>query len=143
MLKSAHPSVISVVDVGISSPYIKINGAVSYVNYVVMPLAERGELFGLLRETGKLSEELARHAFLGMLRGLEHMHQIGIAHRDIKTENLLIESDFQIKLADYGFAAEIFDASRRKYSFDSSERVGSPSYNAPEQVNQTEPIYDA
>jgi serine/threonine protein kinase len=39
-----------------------------------------------------------------MLDALGHIHANGIAHRDMKPENLLISSDYQLKLADFGFS---------------------------------------
>jgi serine/threonine protein kinase len=42
-----------------------------------------------------------------LLAGLGHSHKKGIAHRDIKAENILIDSQFNLKIADFGFAAPI------------------------------------
>ena len=49
MLQAAHSSVIQILDVGMAASYRKCNGALTFVNYIVMPLAERGELFRLVQ----------------------------------------------------------------------------------------------
>lgn len=55
--------------------------------------------------TGAFSEELAKAIFKQMVSALAYCHQHGIYHRDIKPENLLLDADFQLKVADFGLAA--------------------------------------
>jgi 5'-AMP-activated protein kinase, catalytic alpha subunit len=57
--------------------------------------------------SGKFSESTARYFFMQLLDGLEHIHNKGYAHRDIKLDNLLItDDDFTLKIGDFGLAIE-------------------------------------
>ena len=55
-----------------------------------MEYAERGELFDLIANRGKLPEPEARNFFLQILAGIEYCHNNLVAHRDLKPENILI-----------------------------------------------------
>lgn len=55
-----------------------------------MEYAERGELFDLIAQRGKLQEHEARNFFLQILAGIEYCHNNLVAHRDLKPENILI-----------------------------------------------------
>ena len=63
------------------------------------------------------------------------MHNQNIAHRDIKSENLLIDTNFGLKICDFGFSCNFVDENGQKISFDANELVGSPEYNPPEVSN--------
>ena len=77
------------------------------VLYLVLDLITGGELFDYVAISGRFSEKLARHYFKQFIEGLEYVHNKGFAHRDIKAENLLLDSDFNLKIADFGFSAPI------------------------------------
>jgi serine/threonine protein kinase len=72
------------------------------VFYYVMRLAEHGEIFSLIKHTERFSEKLARtffrklifgkKQFLNSFTGIERLHIKDIVHRDIKVENLLLDS---------------------------------------------------
>ena len=64
-----------------------------------------------------------------MLEGLEHMHNKGIAHRDIKVDNVLLDSDFNVKLADFGFAGPVSGRDGKGYM---RTVCGTKPYEAPE-----------
>ena len=71
---------------------------------IVMEFAENGEMFGYLQKTGPFQEKIARFYFKQLINTLEYIHSQGIAHRDIKTENTLLDENFNLKLADFGLA---------------------------------------
>ncbi len=60
------------------------------------------------------------------MSAISFTHDNGFAHRDVKLENILIANDFSLKLADFGFAARIFDSQKFEKS------MGTEGYMAPE-----------
>lgn len=96
---------------------LKFAGEDDYVNeekqkskkvyYIVLELAKGGELFDFLAISGKFTEPMARFYFLQLMNGLEFCHRNKIAHRDLKPENLLLDADYNLKIADFGFARDL------------------------------------
>lgn len=105
MTSLKHESIVNVVAVG-KGPYDKQDGAEPRdVLFIVMEYAEHGELFDMLSNTGKFSEETARYFFKQLLNAIFYLHNTaGICHRDLKPENILIDSNFNLKIADFGFS---------------------------------------
>lgn len=66
-----------------------------------MQYADGGDLFDLIVKNQKLSQKNALNYFAQVLLGLEYLHGKGVAHRDMKPENILI-SKGKIKIADFG-----------------------------------------
>jgi len=87
--------------------YEKPNGNGRMVDYIILEIATGGELFDFIAHSGKFEEKLARHFFKEFMLGLDHMHFKGITHRDLKPENLMLDHMFNLKVADFGFAAPI------------------------------------
>jgi serine/threonine protein kinase len=54
-----------------------------------------------------MAEREAKHIFLQLMRAVCHLHNNNIAHRDIKTDNILMQSNNNIKLIDFGFATSV------------------------------------
>ena len=77
------------------------------VDYIALEICEGGELFDLIFHGGAFSENVARHYFKQFMEGLKYCHDKGICHRDLKPENLLLDKDFNLKIADFGFASLI------------------------------------
>ena len=100
------------------------------VQYIVIELSTRGDLFDLLtvKKTG-FSEKVARHLFKQILKGLDHSHAQGFAHRDLKLENVLVDEHFRMKLTDFGFAAPV---QGRDQSGFLKTRIGTLGFRAPE-----------
>jgi serine/threonine protein kinase len=93
-------------------------------NYIVMEYAPYGDFFNFILDHQVTNETLVRTYFRQLVHGLEHLHSQGIAHLDIKLENLLIGDDFLLKIAD-------FDVSQKLNDIDMLSR-GSENYRAPE-----------
>lgn len=63
------------------------------------------------------------------------MHERGLVHRDIKSENVLFSNGI-LKLADFGFCSKMIDEKGAKISFEVTHNIGSPEYNPPELSSQ-------
>lgn len=94
--------------------------------YLVMEYASGGEVFDYLVAHGRMKEKEARAKFRQILSAVQYCHQKHILHRDLKAENLLMDSEFNIKIADFGFSNE-FTPGNKLDTF-----CGSPPYAAPE-----------
>ncbi|XP_069491773.1 serine/threonine-protein kinase SIK1 [Ambystoma mexicanum] len=94
--------------------------------YIVTEFAKNGEMFDHLTTNGHLSESEARTKFWQILSAVEYCHSRHIVHRDLKTENLLLDSNMNIKIADFGFG------NFYKSGEPLSTWCGSPPYAAPE-----------
>ena len=73
--------------------------------YLVYERADGGELIDFLLITGALNESIARCFFKQLMQGLDYCHINRVTHRDLKPENLLLDSNFNFKIADFRFAA--------------------------------------
>ena len=70
--------------------------------YIVMNLAENGNLSSLIKMRNKFNNECVRFYSAQILLALEHIHRLGIIHRDIKPENFLLDEKMNIQLTDFG-----------------------------------------
>ena len=97
--------------------------------YLVLDYWENGDLSSFIDEKGFLTEQEALFVLWQMVWAIEYLHSQNIVYRDMKPENILVDSDNNWKLADFGLAKEnVFD-SKTKSSF-----WGSPAYLPPELI---------
>uniref|UniRef100_A0A6Q2YRS7 non-specific serine/threonine protein kinase n=1 Tax=Esox lucius TaxID=8010 RepID=A0A6Q2YRS7_ESOLU len=94
--------------------------------YLIMEYASGGEVFDYLVAHGRMKEKEARAKFRQIVSAVQYCHQKCIVHRDLKAENLLLDADMNIKIADFGFSNE-FTMGNKLDTF-----CGSPPYAAPE-----------
>ncbi|XP_055692477.1 serine/threonine-protein kinase MARK2 isoform X7 [Lutzomyia longipalpis] len=94
--------------------------------YLVMEYASGGEVFDYLVLHGRMKEKEARAKFRQIVSAVQYCHQKRIIHRDLKAENLLLDSEMNIKIADFGFSNEFTPGSKL------DTFCGSPPYAAPE-----------
>jgi len=90
-----------------------------------------GSLLALLSEFGPLEGVMMQTASRGLVEGLNylHTHNPPVVHRDIKGANVLVDTDFCVKLADFG-------CSKRSSDTQSFVTIGSVPWMAPEVINQ-------
>ena len=83
-------------------------------------------MFFHLGKVQKFEEKHAKFYFSELIEGLEFIHDLDIVYRDIKPENILVDIDGHLKIADFGLS-KIIKKKQRSYSF-----CGSPEYMCPE-----------
>ncbi len=104
-------------------------------HYLAMELVEGCSLGDWLYRLKRLSVGDAVHVALAIGRALQHAHQNGLVHRDVKPDNVLITPDGAIKLADLGLAKGIFEEPPATHA---GHGAGTPVYMAPEQARSKE-----
>jgi hypothetical protein len=104
--------------------------------YLVMELVAGGSIAGLIRRRGRLAWEAAIDYALQVCEGLAYAHEWGIVHRDLKSANLLLTKEGQVKIADFGIARVQFG----KKLTAAKHTVGTMAYIAPEQIRGEPPI---
>lgn len=102
-----------------------------------MEYCEKGELFDYINNHGALSIDMAAKIFKQMHSAIAYLHENGIAHRDIKTENILLTKDYDAKLIDLGMANYCKESKNMMLS----TFCGSPCYLSPEILSRKP--YDA
>jgi len=98
--------------------------------YLVVELMN-SNLFELMKSHNKpLPEEIARNFFKQIVDRMVILHSMNIAHRDLKLENIVVDSDYNLRIIDFGSACPIRDESGNFVSY--KEGVGTKDYRAPE-----------
>ncbi|HEY1985311.1 MAG TPA: serine/threonine-protein kinase [Terracidiphilus sp.] len=99
--------------------------------YMVMEWCE-GRLLREILEEGRIAPDRAIRITVEVLEALQYIHDSGVVHRDMKPENVMVDSDDNIKLIDFGIAG---DASARRLTYANiTAALGTPNYISPEQV---------
>jgi len=101
-----HPFMVQLFDFKEQAEQIKSDGRKCSIAYMVLENVTGGELFDFAA-LGAFSEPVCRFYFKEMLQVLHYVHSKGTAHRDLKPENILLDEKFNVKIADFGFAAPI------------------------------------
>ncbi|XP_068108356.1 ribosomal protein S6 kinase alpha-5 [Hyperolius riggenbachi] len=106
--------------------------------HLILDYINGGELFTHLSQREKFTEKEVRLYIGEIVLALEHLHKLGIIYRDIKLENILLDSSGHVVLTDFGLSKEFLsDETERTYSF-----CGTIEYMAPEIVRGGEAGHD-
>ncbi len=116
----SHPNIVKVYNVSYGDR----------LQYIVMEYVEGITLKEYIEQQGKLGIKETVHFTMQILRALQHAHDKGIIHRDIKPQNIMLLSNGNIKVTDFGIAR--FSYSDTKTMTDSA--IGSVHYISPEQA---------
>ncbi|HZK86750.1 MAG TPA: protein kinase, partial [Syntrophomonas sp.] len=127
-----HPNIVNIYDVGQEDD----------IYYIVMEFVDGKTLKEVISNEAPLSVEHATDIAIMICDGVHHAHEKGIIHRDIKPHNILITEHGMVKVADFGVARAISNATITY----GNNIVGSVHYISPEQakgepVNRTTDIY--
>ncbi|KAK2365906.1 SNF1-related protein kinase catalytic subunit alpha KIN10 [Trifolium repens] len=114
-----HPHIIQVYDVVETTTNI----------YVIMEYVEFGELFDYIIVKGMLQEDEARKFFQQIISGVEYCHNNMVAHRDLRPENIFLDSNYNIKIAGFSLSKTMKHGQLLKTS------CGSTHYAAPEVIS--------
>lgn len=91
-----HPNIDELRDIQIDDSTI----------YILFELCEGGDLNDIVQDSSGLDENQAKQYFFQIISALSYLHKIGIAHRDIKLENILITTNGEAKLTDFGLCKQ-------------------------------------
>ncbi|HYF51786.1 MAG TPA: serine/threonine-protein kinase, partial [Planctomycetota bacterium] len=100
--------------------------------YMAMDFVDGKSLGKLLREEIRLPERRCLEIALDVARGLDHAHNAGIVHRDVKPDNVLIDEKGRARLSDFGLAKLLREDQQLTQS---GIALGTPHYISPEQVS--------
>jgi len=120
--KLNHPNVVGALDVGRAGD----------MHYFVMEYVEGHMLHDDITAGKKFSEKQVLDIIIQVARGLEHAHNAGFIHRDVKPKNIMISNDGVVKIVDMGLARAVSD--REAAESEQGKAYGTPYYISPEQI---------
>ncbi|KAJ7719639.1 Pkinase-domain-containing protein [Mycena maculata] len=123
MKESQHPNIVNFLE----SYLVKSNEL-----WVVMEYMEGGALTDII-ENNTMEEDQISSICFETCKGLGHLHSQSIIHRDIKSDNVLLDALGRVKITDFGFCAKLTDQKSKRATM-----VGTPYWMAPEVVKQKE-----
>jgi len=132
MMRIDNPHVLKLLSYNLLCKYPKKSGGTLDSIMMVFEYCPGGELFDILYYTEKLDAVTARTYFIQMMKGLKACHDAGIAHRDIKPQNLLLDVDYQLKIADFGLSFMVDEGRDLDDVKIKKSLVGTRGYQAPE-----------
>lgn len=103
-----HPSIVNLVEYDWKGVMKSSKGEEKEVLFCVLELATGGDLFDYIFTVGRgLPENIARFYFHKLIDGIQFLHENNVVHRDLKLENLLLDKDYNLKLADFGLSTTV------------------------------------
>lgn len=117
----SHPNIVKIFDVGFTDK----------IQFIVMEYIDGITLKEFMEQQGMLKWKDSIHFIIQILRALQHAHDRGIVHRDIKPQNIMLFPDGTIKVMDFGIAR----FAREEGKTISDKAIGSVHYISPEQAS--------
>ena len=119
----SHHNIVNLLDVGVEGEY----------RYLVLEYVSGNTLKEIIQQKGRMNTNTAIQIAIRILSALQHAHDNGIVHRDIKPQNVLVHSDGHVKVADFGIARMTSAVTISR----GDTVVGSVHYSSPEQASGT------
>lgn len=116
----SHPNIVKIIDVGFSQK----------IQFIVMEYIDGETLKEFMERQNALDWKTASYFMVQILRALGHAHDMGIVHRDVKPQNIMILDDGTIKVMDFGIAK----FAREEGLTTTAQAIGSVHYISPEQA---------
>ena len=120
--KMSHENIVNMLDVGIEGD----------MRYIVMEYVDGQTLKEMIRDEGRIHPDVALRMTIRILAAVDHAHRNGIVHRDIKPQNILVDKQGRVKVADFGIAR--LKASQTTQLDPNGSAMGSVHYLSPEQA---------
>ncbi|HLP83649.1 MAG TPA: serine/threonine-protein kinase, partial [Phycisphaerales bacterium] len=117
-----HPNIVQAYDVGKAGE----------LYYFVMEFVDGSTVYDEIAKRKRVSEDDAVQVVIQVAEALQHAHEKGLIHRDVKPKNVMITRDGVVKLADMGLARAISD--REMAEAEQGKAFGTPYYISPEQI---------
>lgn len=128
--KMAHPTIVRIFDAG-EETVVDPSGNEAQIPFIVMEYVDGRLLKDIIAE-GPLPEHEAVRITSQILTALEYSHRAGVVHRDIKPGNIMIATNGQVKVMDFGIARAVAESSAT--ITETSAIVGTAQYFSPEQA---------
>lgn len=124
MKDSQHPNIVNFIEAYLNGPSDL---------WVIMEYMEGGSLTDVIENNPKITEEQIACICYETTKGLQHLHKKNFIHRDIKSDNVLLDAHGNVKITDFGFCAKLTTEKSKRATM-----VGTPYWMAPEVVRQKE-----
>jgi serine/threonine protein kinase len=129
-LRLRHPHLVAAYDAG----------QVAGVPYLVLELVDGYDLDWLVRQRGPLPVAEACEVIRQAALGLQHLHEEGLVHRDVKPANLMLTPSGRVKVLDLGLARSLHGAAPGGQATSPGPCLGTPDYMAPEQCLDSDAV---
>lgn len=124
-----HDNIIRLLGFGNMPVMNEEDGTIGNQLCMVTDLATRGDLFEFIAQTGGLQDRFARFVMRQVFTAVRYIHNMGVVHRNLKLESILLDDDFNIKLKNFSYSGHT--AGRTATGF-LTTYCGTPGYIAPE-----------